>query len=433
MKILIAGTGAIGSFYGGLMADAGYDVTMLARGKHLEAMKNSGVLIMKSATHGQRTIKVKATDKAEGGFDIIIFSSKLHDTEALCKEYQNSLTDGGFAVSFHNGVEGPFLLSKYFGKDNVIAASLFIASWVDPAGTINQDSTGDCVFGAITDDGKKNEPVFKAILDKSEIVNALSSDIMHTIWLKLVWNIAYNPLSALLLTTCGPLMKDRIIAELCENMVLEVVAAAACEGVTITEKEWRDKIKYSTALDHYKTSMLQDIEKGRKPEIDGILLPVITTMEKHGKKAPYCETVYRELKFREARSYLVTPKVAADVIARKGNEVLLIERRNEPFGWAIPGGFVDYGEKVEDAAVRELFEETGIKADKIELLGIYSDPKRDKRGHVASAVYYTETDQTPKAGDDAKNAAFFSLDKLPADLAFDHAKILKDYIDKLNK
>ncbi|MCD8554531.1 MAG: NUDIX hydrolase [Seleniivibrio sp.] len=119
-------------------------------------------------------------------------------------------------------------------------------------------------------------------------------------------------------------------------------------------------------------------------------------------------------------------------MVRNGDSVLLIERKNEPFGWAIPGGFVDYGEKVEDAAVRELFEETGIKADKIELLGIYSDPKRDKRGHTATAVYYTDSTQTPKAGDDAKNAVFFKLTELPANIAFDHKQILEDYVKKLH-
>ncbi len=428
-KILIAGAGAIGSFYGGLMADAGYDVTFLARGKHLEAMKNTGLLRMKSTSHGEKDIPVKAVGKAEGIFDIIIFSAKLHDTESMCVTLKDNLSEDGFVVSFHNGVEGPYLLAKYFGTDRTIAGSLFIASWVDPAGTINQDSTGECVFGAVSEKGKILEPVFKEILDNSRIFNNLSPDIAHTIWLKLVWNVAYNPLSALLLSACGPMIKDPGLSSLMENMVKEVVAAAACEGVTITEEEWRDKIKYRTALETYKTSMLQDIEKNRKPEIDGILKPVIDTLEKHGIKAPYCESIYQALKFKYGRFFLYTPKLAADVIARKGDSILLIERRNEPYGWAIPGGFVDYGEKVEDAAVRELFEETGIKVDKIELLGVYSDPKRDKRGHTVSTVYYAETDMDPVAGDDAKNAVFYPVNALPENLAFDHAEIIAQYVN----
>lgn len=428
-KILIAGAGAIGSYFGGLMADAGYDVTFLARGKHLEAMQSSGVLYMKSKRNGNRTIEVNSVGETNEKFDIIIICAKMHDSELLCMQLKDSLNDGGFAVSFHNGVEGPVLLSKYFGDDRVIAASLFVALWIEPAGTVNQDSTGECVFGAWTEKGKIYEPVLKEILDKSEVFNTLSTNIKHTVWLKLVWNIAYNPLSALLLSACGPMVKDPSLYELMKNMVLEVVEAAACDGVVITEFEWTDKIKYRDALETYKTSMLQDIEKNRKPEIDGILMPVIEILEKNGKKAPYCESIYRALKFKYGRFYLYTPKLAADVIAEKDGKILLIERKNEPYGWAIPGGFVDYNEKVEDAAVRELFEETGIKADEIELLGVYSDPARDKRGHTASVVYYTKTDQTPVAGDDAKNAEFYSLDALPV-LAFDHARVIADYIKK---
>lgn len=430
-RILIAGAGAIGSFYGGLMAQAGYDVTLLTRGKHLQAMRETGKLRIKSWKFGEPVIDIKATDKADGLYDIIIFCIKSQDTEQMCMTLKDNLAEDGCVVSFQNGVENPAVLAQYFGADNTIGASLFVGLWIDPPGTVNHTSTGECVYGAWTDKGKKYEPMLTEIFQKSGIFSNLSNNIRHTLWNKLIWNVAYNPLSALLLSECGPMMTNPLIFELIEKMVKEVVAAAACEGVTITEEEWRKKIAYSDALEHYKTSMYQDIEKNRRPEIDGILGPVIRTLEKHGKSAPYCESIYRTLQFKYGKFFLYTPKLAADVIVKKGNEVLLIERKNKPFGWAIPGGFVDYGEKVEDAAKRELMEETGIIADKIELLGIYSDPARDSRGHTASAVYYTESDQNPQAGDDAKNAAYFKLDALPDDLAFDHKLILNDYRRKI--
>ena len=84
-----------------------------------------------------------------------------------------------------------------------------------------------------------------------------------------------------------------------------------------------------------------------------------------------------------------SPKLAADGIILENGKILLIKRRNEPFKdkWALPGGFVEYGEKVEDAAVREVFEETGLKTKIMDLVGIYSDPNRDPRGHIVSAVF----------------------------------------------
>lgn len=126
-----------------------------------------------------------------------------------------------------------------------------------------------------------------------------------------------------------------------------------------------------------------------------------------------------------------TPLIAADAIIelvdRPGRPIVLIERGNPPYGWAIPGGFVDLGERLERAAVREALEETGLRVDLRALLGLYSDPARDPRGHTVSAVYLCEARGEPRALDDARALGVFLPDDLPADLAFDHALILADY------
>jgi 8-oxo-dGTP diphosphatase len=124
-----------------------------------------------------------------------------------------------------------------------------------------------------------------------------------------------------------------------------------------------------------------------------------------------------------------TPLLTTDcvVVDAKGR-VLLVRRGHPPFKgkYALPGGFVDVGETVEDACRRELKEETGVKAGRLELLGVYSDPKRDPRGHTCSVVLLTRIARAiPKAGDDAA-AAEWVEDWSKLDLAFDHAKILSD-------
>ncbi len=127
----------------------------------------------------------------------------------------------------------------------------------------------------------------------------------------------------------------------------------------------------------------------------------------------------------------VTPLLAADAIIEltdfPGRPIVLIERANPPYGWAIPGGFVDVGEIVERAAVREAKEEVCLDIKLIALLGVYSEPSRDSRGHTVTAVYVAEAAGTPKAADDAKNCKYFTLDALPEPLAFDHAQVLADY------
>jgi len=127
----------------------------------------------------------------------------------------------------------------------------------------------------------------------------------------------------------------------------------------------------------------------------------------------------------------ITPLIAADIIIElfdfPDRPIVLIERANPPYGWAIPGGFVDIGEMIEQTAIREAQEEVSLNVRLIALLGIYSDPSRDTRGHTVTAVYVAEASGTPKAADDAKNCRLFSLNDLPNPLAFDHAQVLADY------
>lgn len=128
----------------------------------------------------------------------------------------------------------------------------------------------------------------------------------------------------------------------------------------------------------------------------------------------------------------VTPSLTVDIIIelhdRAGSPIVLIERKYPPPGWALPGGFVDVGETVERAAVREALEETALEVTLTALLGVYSDPRRDPRSHTASAVYVATARGTPRAQDDAKNVQVFAPDELPPALAFDHGEILSDYL-----
>ena len=126
-----------------------------------------------------------------------------------------------------------------------------------------------------------------------------------------------------------------------------------------------------------------------------------------------------------------TPKITIDGIIKKGNEILLIKRRNIPFknSWALPGGYLEYNEKTEDAVIREIFEETGLVTEIINLIGVYSDPKRDPRGHTVSIIYELRIIKGKlESGDDASDVNFFNLNNLPDNLSFDHKKIIKDYI-----
>lgn len=123
-----------------------------------------------------------------------------------------------------------------------------------------------------------------------------------------------------------------------------------------------------------------------------------------------------------------TPALAVDVVIELDAGIVLIERRNPPYGWALPGGFVDRGETVERAALREAAEETGLAVRLTCLLGCYSDPARDPRGHTVSLVYVASASGEPQARDDARAVAVVDPRTIGLALAFDHDRILEDYL-----
>lgn len=136
-------------------------------------------------------------------------------------------------------------------------------------------------------------------------------------------------------------------------------------------------------------------------------------------KCPKCQTEVKEYK---------NPFPTADIIICIGGKIVLVERRNPPHGWALPGGFVDYGESLEQAAAREALEETGLVVKNLRQFRAYSAPNRDPRFHTVSMVFIADAEGEPQGGDDALSARLFSPEALPEPLCFDHAKILADYL-----
>ena len=142
-------------------------------------------------------------------------------------------------------------------------------------------------------------------------------------------------------------------------------------------------------------------------------------MARKKKTCPHCG--------KELHGYQ-NPVPTVDIIIECGAQgVILIKRKNYPYGWALPGGFVDYGETVEAAAAREAKEETSLEVTSMRQFGVYSDPMRDPRRHTLSIVFIAQGRGMPRAADDAEDLGIFTQNNLPAPIVFDHNKILQDY------
>ena len=143
-------------------------------------------------------------------------------------------------------------------------------------------------------------------------------------------------------------------------------------------------------------------------------------MPKKRKTCPYCGQEFEEWQ---------NPFPTVDIIIEIENGIVLIKRKKPPFGWALPGGFVDVGETVEAAAIREAKEETSLDITLKRQFHTYSDPKRDPRHHSISSVFVAEARGIPKAADDATEVGIFTSEHLPEPIVFDHRQILQDYFE----
>ncbi|MDR2104873.1 MAG: 2-dehydropantoate 2-reductase [Deferribacteraceae bacterium] len=433
-NILVVGAGAVGGYFGARLALAGAEVTFIARGGRLSAMQKGGLVLKRTdSAGGQREdrLKVFAAEKPDGKYDLIIISVKSMDTAAAAAIASGHLEEGGAVVSLQNGVENVDIIAENFPKESVIGGVVRSALSNDGFNTVSYISYPSVIIGAAFEEGRRHEAELKTLFTLAGIQILITDNIRAKQWEKLIWNIAFNPLSALTFATCGEMVKSERLSLIMRAVAEEAVQAALLCGVNLRKGAAQKALELDPAFNDFKTSTLQDVERNRKPEIEAIMLPVVRWAKEGKISAPFTECLYELLQFRHERWYHTFPRLAADVLAVNGDKLLLIERKHPPHGWAIPGGMVDYGESVESAAVREFFEETGIKKGErdITLLGVYSEPSRDKRGHTVSVVYYTFTDEAPIAADDAKSACYFPIDNLPP-LVFDHKKVIEDYLAK---
>jgi len=313
VKFLIAGAGAIGGYIGARMARAGEDVTLFARGRHLRAMQENGVRVISPDGDFEVRPRIIGELKDAGPVDVIFLSVKAHGLTQLAPQIKPLIGENTTVVSTQNGI--PWWYSTDFRLERV-----------DPGGVIGDSIDARRVIGSIvyfsTDilepgvirhnegnritlgepDGSRSErgrSIAEALI-KAGLRCPFTTRIRHEIWVKILGNVAFNPISALTRATLVQMVHDPDVCALVRNIMIEVGAVATKLGIELPVSV-DQRIAGAEKVGEHKTSMLQDLEAGRPMELEAVAGAVLELGERFGVSMPHTRAVYACTKLLEKR------------------------------------------------------------------------------------------------------------------------------------
>jgi 2-dehydropantoate 2-reductase len=310
MKFAVVGAGAVGGFLGGRLAKAGEDVTLIARGAHLEAMRQRGLTVIEYG--GEYVVQAVLTDdiNAVANADVIFVTVKAHSMPAVAKSLGTALAPGAVVVSTQNGI--PWWYFQRLGGE---FDGIHLES-VDPGGLIGETINPKWVVGCIPYpavelirpgivrlvegdrfslgelDGRETErcSAISQVLIRAGLKAPVQQDIRAELWLKLLGNAVFNPISALTRATLGDIAESPLTAQVVRSAMEEVRSVAQALGVEIPVSIDR-RIRGAARVGAHKTSMLQDLEAGRPLEIDAVTGAVVELGDRLGLALPYLRTL----------------------------------------------------------------------------------------------------------------------------------------------
>ena len=271
MKIAVLGAGGAGGFFGGRLAHTGYDVTFIARGRHLAAMRERGLTI-ESAAQGDITVpRVKATDDpaSAGTFDYVIIAVKLWDTETAARAARPLVGPGTAVLSLQNGVMKDDVLRREFGDAAVMGAVGYVASYIARPGVIHQTGTLQrVVIGEY--DGSRS-PRAQALVDAIRHTGVdveLSLDIRRTLWEKYVFLVGLSGTTATMRSTIAPIRTNAQTRAFLLDLMKEVVNVGRAHGVALPENYAEQRLAFAdTVPPDMSSSLYHDLEHGNRLEV----------------------------------------------------------------------------------------------------------------------------------------------------------------------
>jgi 2-dehydropantoate 2-reductase len=294
MRILIAGAGAVGGFFGAALARGGHDLTFLARGANLEALRGSG-LTMESVDGDFHVSRIAAVDDVRGlePFGLVLFTVKSHDTAAVARQIAPVVHEDTVVLSLQNGVENESLLAAVLDLPPLMGAMTEIGAELIAPGVVRHVAEGTIFFGESSGHESPRGRNLATLFTAAGIRHRFTRDIAVQLWGKLMWNAAHNAVTAITHTTAGAAAKLPATADVLRAAMHEVVAVARAQGILVDPARVETTLAFSRDhLDALRTSMLQDLERGRRLEYDAINGAVVRFGEAVGVPTPVNRTLH---------------------------------------------------------------------------------------------------------------------------------------------
>ncbi|HYD57710.1 MAG TPA: 2-dehydropantoate 2-reductase [Burkholderiales bacterium] len=298
MKIAAIGAGGVNGYFGARLVQGGADVSFLARGKHLAALKEKGLELRSPL--GSATLRVKAYERpAEvGPVDVVMFAVKLWDTRGAAESIRPLLAKGGVVIPFQNGVESIDLLRKVFPKEQVLGGSAYCATRIAAPGVIEHiGQMARLQFGPLVESQRPIAERFLEVLKQSKVNAEISDDIVRSNWEKFVFLVALSSATAVSRQPIGVVRADPDLRRLFEQAMRETWAVGRARGVKLADDFVEKRMEFAATMPHeMKASMAHDLEAGGKLEAPWLCGAVARMAKEAGLEAPVNATVFAALK-----------------------------------------------------------------------------------------------------------------------------------------
>lgn len=297
MKIAVMGAGAVGCYYGGMLARAGHEVVLIGRPQHVDAVLRDGLLLdtLTFKTHVPMAASTEAS--AVAGAALVLFCVKSTDTESAAGEMRPHLLPGALLLTLQNGVDNADRLQAALPEQEVAASVVYVASAMAGPGHIQHNGRGELVIAAT-----KTTPQIAAMLIDAGVPTEISDNVVGALWAKLILNCAYNALSAIAQLPYGRLVQGEGVQEVLRHVVQECMSVAEASGVTLPGDVWAAVDRIAQTMPAQFSSTAQDLARGKRSEIDHLNGYVMRRGETLGIATPVNRTLHTLVKLIESRS-----------------------------------------------------------------------------------------------------------------------------------